>query len=614
MDTELNILTSTNSDEQKDTDGMYLNHVKEGDLNEMRGYIEHCVKQADGSRIDGDCDEKSAIDGTAYGVHIKLEPNHTNASVKDEPSNSDIEFNYADLQCGQRFNNKTNTFCDKKSCHVLSSCLENDVSIKVEPNIDNNAVKSEPSNCMSFQTGLKDAKQQFDQTLDYNSGTIREERSDYLLSICRDDLRIKDEQHKTRGRLVSGANEHCIKHYKHTNRSKMGDDCDEESTMDGCVYGVHIKLEPNHGNKIMQINSSNCMGCETGLDNAAIEFAHTSANIADTCKERTSCRLSVYNNDFDLHVKDEHSQSRELLGNGQTTSQGTFSAMQATDEAIERQYNYAVITNEECMETGKQQTRITQTDEERMETGKQQTRITQTNEERMQTEKQQTKINQTNEERMEAGKQQTRITQTDEERMETGKQQTRITQTNEERMQTEKQQTKINQTNEERMEAGKQQTRITQTDEERMETGKQQTRITQSNKERVETDVRPVSQTQITQPNKDRYTFKCDFCEFKTQCRGDVRPHKNEHHPSFPYECEFCGFTTIHIGSFRRHRMRHTGERPYKCDLCDYGSIYLHRLKEHIKRKHTWKMYICDICGYTTYRPLTFKRHKEKHT
>ena len=120
----------------------------------------------------------------------------------------------------------------------------------------------------------------------------------------------------------------------------MGGDCDEKSVIDGCVYGVHIKLEPNHGNKIIQINSSNCMGCETVLDDSAMEFAHTSTNIADTCKERTSCRLSVCNNDF--HVKDEHSQSRELLGNGKTTSQGTFSAMQAMDEAVERQYNYAV--------------------------------------------------------------------------------------------------------------------------------------------------------------------------------------------------------------------------------------------------------------------------------
>ena len=61
METALNTLTSTDSDEQKDTDGIYLNHVKEGDLNEMRGHIEHSVKQADRSRIDGECDEKSVM-------------------------------------------------------------------------------------------------------------------------------------------------------------------------------------------------------------------------------------------------------------------------------------------------------------------------------------------------------------------------------------------------------------------------------------------------------------------------------------------------------------------------------------------------------------------------
>ena len=161
-------------------------------------------------------------DGAAYGVHIKLEPNHANASVKDEPSNSDTEFEDADLQCGQRFNNKTNTFCDKKSSHVLSSCLDDDVCIKVEAKQDSNIVKSEPSNCMSVQTGLQDAKQQFDQTLGYNSDTIHEERAGFLLSICRDDVRIKDEQHKTRGLPVSGCNEQCIKHYKYTNRSQNG--------------------------------------------------------------------------------------------------------------------------------------------------------------------------------------------------------------------------------------------------------------------------------------------------------------------------------------------------------------------------------------------------------
>ena len=653
---ELNTLTSTDSDEQKDTDEITLNHVKEGDFSEAREYIENCMKHENGSRIGSDCVETSVKNEIAHGVFIKLEPNHDNTFVKCEPTNSVTEFNDADLHCGQRLN--TNTICEGTSSYVLSSCLDGDVCIKVEPNQDNNIVKGEPSNCMNYRSGLNYAGQQFDQTFCNTSDTNHKERSSYLLSICNDDVRIKDKHHKTGGRLVSGGKEHCTNHYKYTNRSKMGDDCDEESAIDGYVdlYGVHIKLEPNHGNNIVQIGSSNCMKCETGLDDAATECDHTFAYTADTCKERTSCRLNVCHDD--VRVKDEPSQSRELNENSKTYSVGpNFNAMQTKDATIEQQYNYTVHehiksrllrhlkqkqitqTNKENMETGKQQNKITHTNEERMETGTQQPKITQANEERMETGTQQPRITQTNEERIEKGTQQPRITHTSEERMETGKQQTWITQTNEERMETGKQQTKINQTNEERMDTGKrqnkviiiikrakekrmetekQQTRISQTNEERMQTGKQQFMITQTNEVRMEARKQ---QTKITQTNKERVETGKQQTRFtqtnKERVETDIRDVKRSKIPQSNenqiYKCDLCQFNTQSMGDHKRH-IKENHPFPYRCDFCEYTTVHFRKIRFHRMRHTGERPYKCDLCDYGSIYLHRFKEHKRKHT
>ncbi|KAF6214941.1 hypothetical protein GE061_009686 [Apolygus lucorum] len=135
--------------------------------------------------------------------------------------------------------------------------------------------------------------------------------------------------------------------------------------------------------------------------------------------------------------------------------------------------------------------------------------------------------------------------------------------------------------------------------------------------------------------------YSCDSCEYITGARRNLirhlRKEHNEQKPSRrlcdddeakrglhrpktsltsddcdarPFACDFCEFTSRTKSNLKRHLPIHTGEKPYACNICDFRSARLQNLQAHKTNKHaTESPYSCDSCDYKTETQLGLKRH-----
>jgi len=68
--------------------------------------------------------------------------------------------------------------------------------------------------------------------------------------------------------------------------------------------------------------------------------------------------------------------------------------------------------------------------------------------------------------------------------------------------------------------------------------------------------------------HRDRRTFCCSLCSFKTRWNREYYKHMATHYAGPPYRCDSCTFTTERVRLLVIHLMDHTDSRPYSCRTC----------------------------------------------
>lgn len=81
-------------------------------------------------------------------------------------------------------------------------------------------------------------------------------------------------------------------------------------------------------------------------------------------------------------------------------------------------------------------------------------------------------------------------------------------------------------------------------------------------------------------------SYKCSFCSYASNIKGNVHTHMAFHTGIRPYKCAVCqrAFTLKH--HLQRHVLLHTGEKPFKCDQCDKEYSRKTQLVHHKSTKH----------------------------
>jgi len=94
--------------------------------------------------------------------------------------------------------------------------------------------------------------------------------------------------------------------------------------------------------------------------------------------------------------------------------------------------------------------------------------------------------------------------------------------------------------------------------------------------------------------HRDRQTFSCSLCSFKTHWNRGYYKHMATHFAGPPYHCDSCSFATQSIRLLVIHRMDHTDSRPYSCRTCGIRFKMKNNLVAH-ERCHS------GICAFVTF-------------
>jgi len=133
----------------------------------------------------------------------------------------------------------------------------------------------------------------------------------------------------------------------------------------------------------------------------------------------------------------------------------------------------------------------------------------------------------------------------------------------------------------------------------------------------------PQPSTSTGQGNKK---FKCEICEYCSNCKAKMTYHINTHKGKRPFKCKQClkAFSSPNI--LNTHRKIHSPPK-YKCGLCLRMFNYKHNRDNHMKTHTGTRHYSaktstgkggrklkCDICDYCCDFKSYMLRHMNSHT
>ena len=109
--------------------------------------------------------------------------------------------------------------------------------------------------------------------------------------------------------------------------------------------------------------------------------------------------------------------------------------------------------------------------------------------------------------------------------------------------------------------------------------------------------------------------FECDLCDYKTVSKYHLNRHKACHSSEKPFKCTIDGcdkwFKTKDY-LYEHKKLIHTIEKRFKCDLCDYKTNCKTNLTHHLSRHSSDRPYKCPIrgCNKTFKSKKSLKTHK----
>ncbi len=107
--------------------------------------------------------------------------------------------------------------------------------------------------------------------------------------------------------------------------------------------------------------------------------------------------------------------------------------------------------------------------------------------------------------------------------------------------------------------------------------------------------------------------FKCTVCHKAHITSCQLRRHMRLH-GDHRYKCIFCVFSSQHKGDMQRHTRVHTGEKPFKCTVCNYASTQSPPLSTHMRSKHPGVYpFTCTVCAKGFFRETQLKQHSSLH-
>ena len=114
--------------------------------------------------------------------------------------------------------------------------------------------------------------------------------------------------------------------------------------------------------------------------------------------------------------------------------------------------------------------------------------------------------------------------------------------------------------------------------------------------------------------------WPCDFCDYKTKRRYELKSHFAAEHEGKRFSCELCDFSAKRRDKLNLHtKVVHEGLGK-KCDYCDYKAGTNQHLLRHLRSKHAdvegadIEMLKCSMCGEEFSRQERLNEHfKREH-
>ena len=101
----------------------------------------------------------------------------------------------------------------------------------------------------------------------------------------------------------------------------------------------------------------------------------------------------------------------------------------------------------------------------------------------------------------------------------------------------------------------------------------------------------------------------CILCSKSFKLNAFLKKHMSSHGAKV-HKCDFCDYSSKARKDLKLHVMTHTGEKPHCCTIYNYSSTFQNNLKEHIMRRHTdEKPKKCLSCNYSCVTEYELKHH-----